>query len=183
MVLGFSAQWSAPAPRRPFRYGGAVRPAALAPEVASAMTAAVERLGSTVPLVGLNSADFLVDGDAFWLLEINPRPGATLDIFEPAETSLFALHIAAIGGSLPERVPTLSGAAAAATVYAPHDIPAVPVLDWPYWAADRQSAGTSVSAGEPICTVLAHARDANAAKALVQERAATILAKVAPSIP
>ncbi len=183
MVLGFSAQWSAPAPTRPFRYGGAVRPAALAPESAAAMTAAVQRLGSAVPLVGLNSADFLVDGAGFWLLEVNPRPGATLDIFEPEDTSLFALHMAAIRGSLPERVPALTGAAAAATVYAPHDIPSVPALGWPHWAADRQSAGTSVSAGEPICTVLAHARDADAAKALVQERAATILAEVVLSIP
>jgi len=183
MVLGFSAQWPAPAPTRPFRYGGAVRPAALAPELAAAMTAAVERLAAAVPLVGLNSADFLVDGDAFWLLEINPRPGATLDIFEPAGSSLFALHMAAIRGRLPERVPALSGAAASATVYAPNDIASVPPLDWPDWAADRQSAGTRVSAGEPICTVLAHARDADAAKVLVRERAAMILAQVAPSVP
>jgi predicted ATP-grasp superfamily ATP-dependent carboligase len=183
VVLGFSAQWSAPSPARPFRYGGAARPAALAPQLAAAMTAAVERLVAAVPLVGLNSADFLVDGDAFWLLEINPRPGATLDIFEPADASLFALHMAAIRGNLPERAPVLSGAAAAATVYAPHDIPSVPAIDWPHWAADRQNAGTRVSAGEPICTVLAHARDAVAAKALAQERAAAILAQVAPSVP
>jgi predicted ATP-grasp superfamily ATP-dependent carboligase len=136
-----------------------------------------------VPLVGLNSADFLIEENSFWLLEINPRPGATLDIFEPADTSLFALHMAAISGALPESAPRLSGAAAAATVYAPHHIPSVPAIDWPHWAADRQNAGTSVSAGEPICTVVAHARDAVAAKALVEERVAAILMKVAPSVP
>jgi predicted ATP-grasp superfamily ATP-dependent carboligase len=183
MVLGFSAQWSAPSPTRPFRYGGAVRPAALTPELAAAMSAAIARLVAAVPLVGLNSADFLIEENSFWLLEINPRPGATLDIFEPADTSLFALHMAAIRGALPERAPLLSGAAAAATVYAPHHIPSVPAIDWPHWAADRQNAGTSVSAGEPICTVVAHAPEAVAAKALVEERAAAILMKVTPSVP
>jgi predicted ATP-grasp superfamily ATP-dependent carboligase len=183
MVLGFSTQWSTPSPTRPFRYGGAVRPAALTPELAAAMTTAIERLVAAVPLVGLNGADFLVGRGAFWLLEINPRPGATLDIFEPADTSLFALHMAAIRGALPECALLLPGAAAAATVYAPHDIPSVPAIDWPHWAADRQNAGTSVSAGEPVCTVVAHAHDAIAAKALVEERVAAILMKVAPSIP
>ena len=65
MVLGFSAQWSAPSPSHPFRYGGAVRPAVLTPGLAEAMTGAVERLVAAALLVGLNSADFLVDGGAF----------------------------------------------------------------------------------------------------------------------
>lgn len=82
-VLGFSAQWCAPTPLRPYRYGGAVRPAPLAPQTTSRLVEAVQRLAAAVPLVGLNSADFLVDGGAFRLLEVNPRPGATLDIFEP----------------------------------------------------------------------------------------------------
>ncbi|MEJ2432582.1 MAG: ATP-grasp domain-containing protein, partial [Pseudolabrys sp.] len=82
MVLGFSAQWAAPLPGRPFRYGGAVRPAPLANGVLRAMTAAIERLNAAVPLTGLASADFLVDGDAFHLLEVNPRPGASFDLFE-----------------------------------------------------------------------------------------------------
>jgi uncharacterized protein len=183
MVLGFSAQWSAPSPSHPFRYGGAVRPAVLAPGLAEAMTAAVERLITAEPLVGLNSADFLVDDDGFWLLEINPRPGATLDIFEPADGSLFALHVDAIRGRLPARAPVLSGAAASATVYATHDIPAMPAIDWPEWAADRQNPGTGVSAGEPVCTVVAHANDPAAAKALAEQRVTAILAKIAPRLP
>jgi predicted ATP-grasp superfamily ATP-dependent carboligase len=179
MVLGYSAQWSAPLPDYPFRYGGAVRPAALDADMAAALDDAVQRFAAAVPLVGLNSADFLVDGDAFWLLEINPRPGATLDIFEPAETSLFALHMGASRGLLPARPPMLAGAAASAIAYAPHDLPSVPAMDWPDWTADRQNAGTAVQAGQPVCTVLATAPTAAAAKALVERRVATILARVA----
>jgi uncharacterized protein len=176
VVLGFSGQWPAPAPGQPFRYGGAVRPAATTPQLTTELRGAIERLASAVPLVGLNSFDFMVDEEAFWLLEVNPRPGATLDIFEPPEDSLFGLHVAACRGALPERPPNLGDAAATCIVYADRDIRSVPSLAWPAWAADRQRPGTSLKAGDPFCTVRARARTAAEAKRIVQQRAAAIQA-------
>jgi len=176
VVIGFSAQWPLPTRSRPFRYGGAVRPADLAPNLAETLTGAVARLVRAIPLVGLNSADFLVDGDEFRLLEINPRPGATLDIFEPVEGSLFALHIAACEGELDAAPPRMGGAQAAVTVYAECDIASLPAVRWPDWAADRSKPGTAFKVGEPLCTVSATAATAAAAKALVNERLALVLA-------
>jgi len=176
IVLGFSMQWPSPSPRQPFRYGGAARPAMLARETQAAMAAAVERLVAAIPLVGLNSADFVVDGDDFHLLEINPRPGATFDIFEPRRGSLFALHIAACRGMLPAVPPIYDDAAAGATVYADCDIAAMPTLDWPDWTADRPIPGSSVKAEAPLCTVIAAAASVAQAKLLVERRTATILA-------
>jgi len=173
-ILGFSAQWSSPTLRQPFRYGGAVRPAELAPQIEDVLARAVQTIVAAVPLVGLNSADFLVDGQAFHLLEINPRPGATLDMFEPADGSLFALHVAACAGGLPDRAPALDGAAASAVVYADRNI-RVPALDWPAWTADRPQAGASVNAGEPFCTVHAHATTTAAARRLVDRRQTVVL--------
>jgi predicted ATP-grasp superfamily ATP-dependent carboligase len=175
-VLGFSSQWASPAPSKPFRYGGAVRPAPLPPVVSKTLTAAIERLAASIPLVGLNSVDFLLDGEEFWLLEINPRPGATLDIFEPAEGSLFSLHMAACEGELPSKLPSFDGAEAAAIVYAEHDVPSLPHLDWPDWTADRPQAGIAVQAGDPLCTVRAVAATAAEARRLVEERGAAIRA-------
>jgi uncharacterized protein len=177
LMLGFSAQWTSPTTQEPFRYGGAVRPAMLAPDIADVLVAALQRLMQAIPLVGLNSADFLVDGNEFRLLEINPRPGATLDVFEPAEGSLFALHVAACEGEL-SGTPLLDGACAAAIVYADRDIVALPATQWPDWAADRSAPGTAFKAGEPLCTVKATAATAAAAKARVDERIAMVLAMV-----
>lgn len=173
-VLGCSEQWRAPTPLRPFRYGGAVRPAAPSPAVADALADTVRRLAAAVPLAGLNSADFLVEGGDCWLLEVNPRPGATLDIFEPADGSLVALHIAACGGRLPPCAPMLSGAAASAIAYAEHDLPALACIDWPAWVHDRPQPGTAIRAGEPVCTVQARAPSAAEARRLVQQRLAAV---------
>jgi predicted ATP-grasp superfamily ATP-dependent carboligase len=179
MILGFSTQWSSPIAEHPFRYGGAARPAAIARETALALTDAVQQLTSLASLVGLNSFDFLVDGCDFHLLEINPRPGATFDIFELAcRRPLFAMHVDASRGILPRTPPAFERAAASAIVYAEDDIPWIPFLDWPDWTADRPIAGTSISAQSPLCTVFASGTTAAEAKGLVEQRAEAMLARL-----
>lgn len=175
VVLGFSEQWAAPTPRRHFRYGGAVRPAAIAPATATAMAQVVAALAQAVGLIGLNSADFLVRPDGFDLLEINPRPGASLDAFADANGTVFALHVNACRGLLPRAAPTWRGAAAAAVVFAPRRCVLPEGFVWPAWAADRQPPGLPVGAGGPLCTVRAEAETPQAARALVQRRTSAIL--------
>jgi predicted ATP-grasp superfamily ATP-dependent carboligase len=176
--LGFSEQWTAPTPHHPYRYGGAVRPAGLAHDVCAAMEAAITRITADVPLTGLASADFLVDGDAFHLLEINPRPGATFDLFEPDNGSLFALHVEACNGRLPARAPQLAEAMAGAILYAERAIASVPALDWPEWTADRPVAGSRIDKDQPVCSVFARAPAAQEARSLVERRCADIRARL-----
>jgi predicted ATP-grasp superfamily ATP-dependent carboligase len=178
VVLGFSRQWSSPTPLRPFRYGGAAQPAGLGDDIERAMTAAIEQLGGAAALLGLNSADFLVDGSTFQLLEVNPRPGATVDIFEPPGGSLFAMHVAACRGTLPTAPPVYDEARAGAIVYVERSIAAMPDLPWPNWSADRPVAGSAVAAGGPLCSVFAGAPTAAAARTLVERRAAEIIAEL-----
>lgn len=177
LVLGFSAQWTAPVPGHPFCWGGAVRPARLDPSLAFSMAAAVERLAAAAGLVGLNAADFLVRADGYVLLEVNPRPGASLDVFADGEGRLFRWHVEACrDGRLPRRAPRFPGAAASALAYARRAITLREGFAWPDWAAERQRAGRPVAEGEPFCIVLAQAEDAEAARALAMARVETILA-------
>jgi predicted ATP-grasp superfamily ATP-dependent carboligase len=176
--LGLSQQWPDPLPDAPFRYGGAVRPAVLAPAVEAALEDAAERIVASAGLVGLNSVDFLVDVDRWHVIEINPRPGATLDIFAPEDGSLVGLHVEASRGTMPHRRPPLAGAAAMRTLYAPSAISAMPDLAWPDWAVDRQPPGSPVAAGAPLCTILAKAPTPEVARRLVAEHGDAIRAAV-----
>jgi uncharacterized protein len=175
-LLGFSSQWQLPTADKPYRYGGAAQPASLPAHIAALLTAAVQRLSGAVALVGLNSADFIIDGEQFWLLEINPRPGATLDIFEQPQRSLFSLHMAACAGRLPPAPCHPDQAKAAAIVYAENDIASFPALTWPHWTADRPQPGIAIKAGEPLCTVYACGADAAEARALAERRRNMVLA-------
>jgi predicted ATP-grasp superfamily ATP-dependent carboligase len=174
-VIGASRQWTAPTPGEPFRYGGCLRPAELSPNLAGRLEEMARMLTSSCGLVGLSSIDLLVAGEDFTLLEINPRPGATLDIFEDDKGSLFSAHVAACRGRLPRDRFRLDGAAAAAIVYARHEIASMPRLDWPEWTADRQRPQTALYADAPLCTIKAWADEPSRARALVDARGCSIL--------
>jgi predicted ATP-grasp superfamily ATP-dependent carboligase len=176
-IIGLSMQWAAPTPASRFRYGGAAGPVDIDPAQAEEIVRSVAAIASELNLVGLNSADFLVSADAVWLIEINPRPGATLDVFESNEAPLFAHHIAACEGRLTPASPSLP-IKAAEIIYAPCDIAVPEGRNWPDWAVDRSPAGTCIAAGDPVCTVLASGATVDLARACASERARKIIALV-----
>lgn len=179
-LIGFSEQWPWPGGHgRSFLFGGALQPASIDAAVAHAMPALLDSLVREIGLVGLNSLDMLVDGRDFSVIEINPRPGANLDIFdEGGERALFALHLRACDGQLPDSFRPMSHATAMAVVYAerPSRVPAE--LQWPDWVADRPAPGAAIETGVPICTVLAAAPTAVAVRPLIDQRAAAVLAQL-----
>ncbi len=153
--LASSEQWPDPTPERPFRYGGAAAPASLPDRFAGALGEAAARVAAASHLRGLGSVDALVDDDAFHVLELNPRWGASFDAYERAyEVPLFGLHVGACRGRLPGPSPTPARAAASATLWAPERVVVPEGFRWPTWAADRGTAGTVVPAGGPVCTIL-----------------------------
>jgi predicted ATP-grasp superfamily ATP-dependent carboligase len=176
-IIGLSMQWTAPTPEAPFRYGGAAGPVDIDPAQAKEIARSVAVIASELDLVGLNSADFMVSTDAVWLIEINPRPGATLDVFESNEGLLFARHIAACEGHLTHASASFAFRAAE-IVYAPHDIVVRRRGDWPDWAVDRSPTGTQIAVGDPLCTTLGSGATVDLARACASERARRIIALV-----
>lgn len=177
-LLGLSRQWSAPTKRAPFRYGGCVGPVALPQPLASMIAEACDALAASLGLVGLNSLDMLIEGNDFTILEINPRPGATLDIFD---MPLWEWHMRSVAGELPRFRPARRGPArAAAILYADVATPVPPAIRWAGWVADVPATGSLIPAGAPICTIRAEAPDADAAEALVRKRMAALRHRLAP---
>ena len=180
-VLGFSEQWTAGDGTAMFRYGGGVGPLALPAALGAAIEAACDAIAAALGLVGLNSLDLLVDGERWHVIEVNPRPGASLDIFDRERgASLWRLHLDAVAGRLPS-LPTVAPAAsrAAAIVYAPQRLVIPAQMVWPSWSADRGADGTIIDRGEPVCTVRAEAATTSEARARAEERGARLLAQLA----
>jgi predicted ATP-grasp superfamily ATP-dependent carboligase len=167
-IVGWSRQWCAPSAEQPYRYGGAARPSGLAEVALRPLEKEISALSAELGLKGLNSADYILAGERHWLLEINPRPGAALDVFGGLD--LFHAHIAACRGALAQTPAANGKCSASAIVYANKDVANVPALAWPPWAKDRQTAGTAVRAGDPLCTVMAEAQSVIDAMATAQAR-------------
>jgi uncharacterized protein len=178
VVIGLSRQWAAPAPGAPFRFGGILRPISLSSNMELELRQAAAAMARALGLLGLNTIDFLATNRAYTLIEINPRPGAALDIFDDEKGSLFKAHVNACLGRLPDVPLPYAGAAAAAIAYTPYAIASMPELNWPDWSADWQSAKSALRAGDPLCTVMASAKEPEAARTLAQARINLLLSQL-----
>jgi predicted ATP-grasp superfamily ATP-dependent carboligase len=175
-VIGWSAQWTSPTDA-PYRWAGAVQPARIDPDLQAYLADKACELTIAAGLVGIASIDFLVEHTNWHVLEINPRPGGTLDIFDDGCGWLLEMHVQACGGSLIDP-PHYRGAQACAIAFAERDIESMPDMRWPDWCADLQVRGTRVEAGAPICTIRAAADDPETARPLVDHRRRALLQMV-----
>jgi predicted ATP-grasp superfamily ATP-dependent carboligase len=170
-VLGFNEQWTAGVPWcAPFCYGGAVTCTDLPRRIAARIAQAVDRLVPWSGLVGINGVDFVLDGDLPVVLEVNPRPTATIELYDgDVEGGMVALHMRACRGErlLPFK---LSRARAHAIVYAPTALRVPASIAWPAWCTDLPEAGSAIAAGAPVCSVHAEGNTAAEARRLVMAR-------------
>lgn len=180
-AFAFSRQWTAPSPRHPFRYGGAAGSLELEADLEARLIEIGVDLARALDLRGLVSLDFMVANDGTpHLIEVNPRPGATLDVFDDDRGTLFTAHVLAGRGeaSLERQFAVWAPPAAKATacLYAGRDPVRIATIAWPAWAHDRPAAGRTIPARDPIATVSAVARSAAEAETLCRERLETLAA-------
>ena len=183
-VLGYSEQWASATARMPFRYGGCVGPVMLDAKIEAAIDELCHELTAALALVGINSLDLLLDGERFHVLEINPRPGATLDVFDGRDgMALWLAHLEAVAGRLVPPGKMTGAPRAAAVVYAAMRLRIPLSFAWPDWSADRGRPGTVIESGEPVCTVMATAATPAEARKIVEARARRLLERFEPLPP
>jgi uncharacterized protein len=165
-VVGVSRQLTRGVGERRYTYAGAVGPIDLPSAVSRSLLDALQALVAHTGLVGCNSIDFLLDGHRPALLEVNPRPSATMDLYDNDwPGGLFSAHLHACRGRLPG--PSTRGRAAPvrahAIVYANARVRIAPDAVFPAWCSDIPRPGSDVAIDAPICTVHADGADPSAA--------------------
>ena len=176
VAMELSRQWVSPSARKPFRYGGAaIAEYAEAPHEQQMVTAAATLIELLDP-VGLVSFDFIVNDGTAYLLEVNPRPGATLDVFDDLKGSLFRAQVeAGLGNGLwqDRELPNVQSRASA-LLYADRGAAMARDFDWPDWVSDRPMPGTVIPPEQPIATVHAGGASTQDAETLVRARLSTL---------
>ena len=170
----------------PHVYHGAVGPVRDA-GLERCLQDALERLVPAFALRGLASLDFIAQGDRAWLLEINGRPSATMDLHGRAwPGGLIRAHVRAVQGELPP-APAAHPAGVRANLIVYADSPG---RVGPGLAAelarspdchDLPASGACLAAGQPVCTVSAQAGQAEAVLAQLASRAREIRAGLTPT--
>lgn len=155
-IVGWQRLLLAPTTELPFRYGGVACDDALPTQAKARIASIIDALARRLPLRGLAGLDFLVDGEAAQVLELNPRPTASLALYPMLNP--FALHVDACAGRLPA-APLLHDwrPCGEAVLYAgaPLCIPAD--HRWLPNCADLPDGAADFAPGEPVCSVRASA--------------------------
>ena len=172
-VLGFNQLIVRPLAGRPFVYCGAVGPVPLPAAVAACVTSAVRAIAAGFFLKGLGSLDFMLDGEDANVLEVNPRPPASMALYG-WRGGVIAAHVrACIQGVLPHWPAQAASDPVYGTevVFAPRrlwlDEAAAKHLASHGGRHDLPASAAAFDAGDPLCSVSADGADAQAVHALL----------------
>ncbi len=151
--------------KNPFQYSGTLAPWDFSSEIVDEF-AMLGRVLSTMGLRGLFGVDFVFDDNRPWILEVNPRVTAAVEIVERVTGgNLLAEHLASFG-MVVEAPPLITVPAAGKVIlYAKQPLLISPAMSEQLLSrtgsleapllADIPHAGTEISVGEPILTVFA----------------------------
>jgi predicted ATP-grasp superfamily ATP-dependent carboligase len=169
---------------RGFKWCGNVVPPRLPADERRALTRIMQaicaHLAAAFGLRGVFGVDVVWDGARPWVVEVNPRPVASLETIEAVHrVRSFAAHVEACAGRLPSAGTTLlaepARAAGKAVLYATENVRMPDTKDWPARGIrDVPHAGEPIAAGRPICTLVAIGRSPEAALDDLEARAAAL---------
>lgn len=179
----------------PFRYAGTLAPIRALPPWCDP----VHRLGTALTtafgLRGIWGVDFVLNDDRIWLLEVNPRYTASVELLELAfGTALLPHHGMAFGAECATPSgPPIPGVLGKAVYFAPHRIAFPNVGPWDVeleahpsqrvglperWRlpeyADIPAPGEAIESGWPVLTFFAAGATAEACRERLQSRAAEL---------
>jgi uncharacterized protein len=174
-VLGFSEQLTQKIGDAPYCYAGAISHAALPDEMQKHIADKLDSLVATTGLVGLNSVDFIQRDNEYFVLEINPRPTATMELYDADfAQGLLHAHLQACEGEFTASVSSGDIIRGHRIVFAQQNTKVPASFKFPEWCADIPQPGSFVTQDAPLCSVLATDGERNKVMQLLEQRSTQI---------
>ena len=182
-IIGFNSQWTTAVDSRyPFQFGGIANWIDLSDDQRQRLDCYIADIVRAISLKGLNSLDFIVDGERCVILEINPRPSASMDLYdEHFHHGLVDAHIRACQGDLQSQCHCVN-LKATSIVFARESLTVPYGQDWPEWSADRPKGGTVIAAFQPLCSVSASGDDPHDVMRKLKRRRTEIVKQLNPQL-
>jgi predicted ATP-grasp superfamily ATP-dependent carboligase len=129
---------------------------------------------------GAFGVDAIWDGRQAWVLEVNPRPPAGLELFGPGSFKAHVLAARGLGLPVAGSPPATRCAKVKLVLFAPRDLRAPDPGWWPAGLVrDIPHAGETIRRGEPVCTLISATAEATELAA----RGATLLSAIPEAVP
>jgi predicted ATP-grasp superfamily ATP-dependent carboligase len=168
-----------------FQYCGTLAPWKLPPAATTELTKLGWVLSTQYSLHGVFGIDFIFDGDRVWLIEVNPRVTAAVEVVERVTgNNLLADHLAAFNFHSDPLRQIAKPAVGKVILYAKQPLTVSRSMSEKLLAAagprhspqlaDIPNPDTPIAAGEPILTVLADGTDIATVEQELRERVAAL---------
>lgn len=155
-IVGFNRQWTR---KGSFLFSGVMSRAFLPLEQQEIVRGWLEVVVPLFVLKGLNSLDFIWDGSRCWLLEINPRPSASMMLYDDRfSRGLLFEHINTCNGRSFNSGQITYDIKAFQILYSERERRIPAGMQWPDWSLDRPAEGTLIRKDRPICSMIASGR-------------------------
>ncbi len=174
-VVGFNTQWvKALNDQQAFVFSGISNASSLSTQQQQFIVECLPLVVRAFALKGLNTLDFIVTSEACFVLEINPRPSASMQLYEP---EVLLDHIRACQGQLPTSCAYAyqEGFTGYQVVYAEHDLCIPETFMWPDACVDRPKKGITCRTGQPICSIIAHQQQAHFVREVLMTKQLNLL--------
>jgi len=152
-VIGFNTQWTVSSGAGDgFVFSGIINCSALSIEQKALISRWLAKLVPIFGLSGLNTMDFIQDDKDLYVLEINPRLSASMQLYD---AGLLLGHIRASQGDMPEYPAVQGGCTGYQIIYAEQDMVIPDAFEWPEACMDLPASGVNYRKGQPICSMIA----------------------------
>lgn len=156
-IVGFNRQWTTTlSDKDEFIFSGIINHTALSHEQKTRISDWLNLLVPELCLKGLNSLDFIQSENASYVLEINPRPPASMQLYD---ADLFVRHIKACEGELIGYEIGQDDFTAYQIVYAVRNIRIPSGFKWPTYVADIPVADSIINKAQPICSMIVRGKE------------------------
>ncbi len=155
-VIGYNQQLVTSFTNQPFVFAAILNQAELSLTQQQILTDWINQLTECYGLRGLNSLDFILADDICYVLEINPRPSASMQLYDGA---LFTAHIEACQGKFSNADFKTGCFRLYQIVYAPAQIQISAEIQWPDGYVDIPTTGAMINPQQPICSIIASGKN------------------------
>jgi methenyltetrahydromethanopterin cyclohydrolase len=176
-IIGFNGQWveSGQTPY-PFVFSGVRHCPIVGVRYGQQLLDWLNQIVGAFSLVGLNSLDFIMNKGQLWILEINPRPSASLMLYDGyGRNKLFERHVQGCLGYLMDiPVPSIDNHRGYQVLYAYYELVIPEQVEWPDWVLDKPSVGVIIPINGPICSIIAAEQNTERLTDLLNHRARVV---------
>ncbi len=152
IIYGFHKQQHICIDEDEFVFSSIISQADMEDEIVQTVSLWIKKIVSAFTLKGMNSLDFMLKEDKLYVLEVNPRPTASMQFYA---NNILNEHIQCFLGGALSKTSKINSYQAYKIVFAEAEYIIKEHLSWPEWAADIPRSGAKIHTAMPICSIIA----------------------------